>query len=48
MVLWLIVDTDGTTKQIKVVRKLGMGLDEEAVAAVKKWRFRPGNEKWPT
>lgn len=44
VVLWLIVDTDGTTKQIKVVRKLGMGLDEEAVAAVKKWRFRPATK----
>ena len=44
VVIWLIVDTDGTPKQIKVVRKLGMGLDEEAVAAVKKWRFKPATK----
>lgn len=44
VVIWLIIDTDGTPKQIKVVRKLGMGLDEEAVAAVKKWRFKPATK----
>ena len=30
------------------MRKLGMGLDEEAVAAVKKWRFRARHEGRPT
>jgi TonB family protein len=25
-----------------IVRSLGMGLDEKAMDAVKKWRFKPG------
>ncbi len=41
VVLWLIVDADGLPQQIKVQRSLGMGLDEEAVRAVKQWRFQP-------
>jgi TonB family protein len=32
---------DGTTADIRVVRKLGGGLDEEAVKTVKRWRFEP-------
>jgi hypothetical protein len=27
---------------IKVVRSLGLGLDEKAIEAVAKWKFRPG------
>ena len=41
VVLWLIVDRDGSPKQIKVVRPMGMGLDEAAIAAVEKWQFKP-------
>jgi TonB family protein len=36
------VDIDGNAKNIRVVRPLGMGLDEKAVEAVAKWRFKPG------
>lgn len=42
VVLSVIVDTGGTVKNIKVIRSLGLGLDEKAVEAIKKWRFRPG------
>ena len=26
----------------KVVRSLGLGLDEKAIEAVRKWKFKPG------
>ena len=38
----LVVDAEGAPTQIRVVRSLGMGLDEKAVEAVGKWKFRPG------
>jgi TonB family protein len=40
-VLWLIVGPDGTPRDIKVARKLGMGLDEKAIQAVRNWKFEP-------
>jgi len=42
VMLAIVVDTDGKAKNIQVVRSLGMGLDEKAVEAVAKWRFKPG------
>ena len=44
VVLWLVVDADGLPQQIKVQRSLGMGLDEEAIKAVKQWRFQPAKK----
>jgi len=40
-VLWLIVGSDGLPRDIRVARSVGYGLDEEAIKAVKKWRFKP-------
>lgn len=40
-VLWLIVDSAGRPRDIKVVRGLGLGLDEKALEAVRQWRFQP-------
>jgi TonB family protein len=40
--LWLIVGADGLPRDIRVARSVGYGLDEEAIKAVKKWRFKPG------
>ncbi len=37
----LIVDSQGAPQDVRVVRHLGMGLDEEAIAAVKQYRFKP-------
>ena len=37
----LIVDPQGNPQNVHVVRHLGNGLDEKAVAAVKQYRFRP-------
>ncbi|MGA2370151.1 MAG: energy transducer TonB [Candidatus Korobacteraceae bacterium] len=42
--LRLIVDAQGKPQKIKVQRSLGMGLDEQAVEAVKQWRFEPAKK----
>lgn len=39
--LSVVIDTQGHTQNIKVVRHLGMGLDEKAIEAVKQYRFKP-------
>lgn len=41
VLLQAVVDTDGRARNISVLRHLGLGLDEQAVAAVRQWRFRP-------
>ena len=42
VVLSAIVRKDGSLEVLSVVRGLGLGLDENAIKALKKWRFRPG------
>jgi len=42
MSLSLVVDSNGIPRDIYVIKPLGMGLNEKAVEAVMKWRFRPG------
>jgi periplasmic protein TonB len=37
----LIVDAQGMPQNVHVIRPLGMGLDEKAVEAVRKYRFKP-------
>jgi len=37
----LIVDAQGNPQNPRVVRALGMGLDEKAIEAVKKYKFKP-------
>lgn len=44
VVLALVVDPQGKTRDIRVARSLGMGLDEKAIEAVRKWRFAPGTK----
>jgi periplasmic protein TonB len=41
-VLWAIVRKDGSLEILKLVRGLGLGLDESAVTALRQWKFRPG------
>ena len=42
----VVVVEDGTVGEVKVTRSLDeeYGLDEQAVRAVKEWRFRPGTK----
>lgn len=45
VMLEVIVDTEGRARDIRVSRSLGMGLDEKAVEAVTKWKFKPGTKE---
>jgi len=45
VMLSIVVNTDGKAEQIAVVKSLGMRLDEKAIEAVQKWRFKPGTNK---
>lgn len=40
-VLRVILDKEGSPRDIQILRPLGFGLDEKAIAAVKRWRFKP-------
>jgi TonB family protein len=42
VVLYVEVDTAGRPHNIRVVQSLGLGLDEKAMEAVAKWKFKPG------
>lgn len=44
VMLALVVDAQGHAHDIRVMRSLGMGLDEKAIEAVRKWRFQPGTK----
>ncbi|MEO8026964.1 MAG: energy transducer TonB [Bryobacteraceae bacterium] len=42
VVLAIVVDEKGHARDLKVIRSLGLGLDQKAIEAVEKWRFKPG------
>jgi periplasmic protein TonB len=44
VLLYVEVDPNGHATNIRVQRSLGLGLDEKAIEAVRKWRFRPGQK----
>jgi TonB family protein len=41
VLLEIIVRRDGSVGDVKILRRLGAGLDERAVQAVRQWRFAP-------
>ncbi len=45
VVLWLVVDQTGHVEMIRIVRALGMGLDDAAVETVRGWLFKPAEFK---
>jgi TonB family protein len=42
--LSVVVDEAGVPRDVRVLRSLGLGLDEEAIKAVQTWRFRPATK----
>lgn len=44
VVLQIVVDEKGLPRDIKIVRPLGLGLDQKAIEAVEKWKFSPGKK----
>jgi TonB family protein len=39
-----VVETDGSVGDVVVTRSLDAGLDEEAIKAVKQWKYEPGTK----
>jgi TonB family protein len=44
VLLECVVQADGTIGDVKVLKSLEAGLDQEAIKAVKQWRFEPGTK----
>lgn len=44
VVLSLVVDATGNATDVQIQKPLGLGLDEEAVAAVNTWKFKPAQK----
>jgi periplasmic protein TonB len=44
VLLAVLVGADGRVKEVRVLRGLGMGLDENALEAVGKWQFLPAKD----
>ena len=44
-VVSLIVDAQGRPEHVHTIRKLGMGLDEKAIEAVRQYKFDPAMRK---
>jgi TonB family protein len=42
VLLYVEVDPSGKAINMRVLHSLGLGLDEKAMEAVKKWKFKPG------
>lgn len=41
VVLSIVIEADGRVGNVRLVRGLGAGLDEQAIAAVRQWQFSP-------
>jgi TonB family protein len=45
VVLEIVVRRDGSVGDVRILRRLGAGLDERAIQAVRQWRFAPATLK---
>lgn len=41
VVMWIIVDAQGNVRNVRIVKRLGMGLDDEAEKTISTWKFKP-------
>lgn len=41
----LVVQTDGSMRDVQIIKSAGYGMDDKAIEAVRKWRFRPGTKE---
>jgi protein TonB len=41
VILRAIITSDGEVRQVEIIKPLGFGLEDGAVAAVENWRFKP-------
>ncbi len=44
VLLFVVVDEHGNARDIRILRPLGLGLDQKAIEAVQKWKFSPGKK----
>jgi TonB family protein len=44
VLLSVVIGTDGVARDIKVIRSLDPGLDNNAIAAIQSWKFQPGTK----
>ncbi len=44
VMLSVLVGADGRAKEVRVIRGLGAGLDENAIQAVRNWQFIPAKD----
>ena len=44
VLLSMVVDQNGRTTKIRVIHSLGLGLDQKAIDAVRRWTFVPGKK----
>jgi periplasmic protein TonB len=42
VVLYAEIGVDGRARRLRVIKGLGYGLDQQAIAAVRRWTFYPG------
>jgi TonB family protein len=40
----MVIDEQGVPRNLKVIKPLGLGLDEKAIEAASQWRFRPATK----
>lgn len=42
VIIEAVIDRDGNVTEARILKGLPMGLDQEALSAIRRWKFRPG------